>query len=106
MVFLPEAHNNAMHGSVAFCFIAPLECAMGKLDVHAQALHLTPEHGHMFALGDAVGRNKGRTIGRLFQIPCCQDVPAADKVQNARAVYALHHRSQVGFLFLPLIAVT
>ena len=54
-----ETDNDAMHRRLTFRFVAPLESAMGEVDVHALAQQPAPQHADLFALADAVGGDEG-----------------------------------------------
>ena len=47
-----------MHGGDVFAFVLPFEGVVGKLDVYAACKQGLPQHGGLFALGDAVGGNE------------------------------------------------
>ena len=65
-LFMTKPNDHAMHRRHATRLVAPLEGSMRKLDVHAQPIQLAPEHAHLFALGDGVGRDKRAANARPF----------------------------------------
>ena len=82
-----KTHDHAMHRRITASLVAPLKGTVCKVGVHAQALHFAPQHGHLFALRDAVGRYKGGLLAHVpLHVSSGKHIPATHKVQNARAV--------------------
>jgi len=78
-----------MHGGFASGLIAPVECAVRKLDANALAQHPSPQHTHLLALGDAVGGHKcAAAICLRLHIASGLHVPSRHKVQQPRVVDA------------------
>jgi hypothetical protein len=67
-VFQTKSHDHAMHGCIAASFVVPTERAVRKVNMNALRQQPAPKYADLFALGDAVGRNKCATglLGRAL----------------------------------------
>ena len=98
-----EADDHAVHRSHAARLVAPLEGAMGEMDVHAPGQQPAPQHADLLALRDAVGGNesKARLVSfRTSGIACRLDVPRRHEVEQPGAVDTLEHHCHIGALAL------
>ena len=73
-IFQTKADDDAVNSRLALCFIGPVKCAMGKMDVNALRQQPAPEYADLFTLRDAVGRNKcaTRLPGRALTLTLSQ----------------------------------
>ena len=102
-VFKTEADDYAMHSSFAACLVVPAERAVGKVDVHALRQQPAPEHADLFALGDAVGGDKGGARQHRFNSGSMHrlyvtrrlDIPRRYKIQQSRVADAGEHGAGV-----------